>query len=460
MQNRLKKILRLYVAKFVRAKDRTGLPYAGLVLYSFMVYFLMFRYLWPARYVGELLQRIFSSNYSVNSTLASVYRQMLNFEDECMTLMRIVLTNRHDVNLLALAGEAAGYSRDVDNLEILRVIAEKENPSLFYYFKGILAYVNGHENYHVHFQEVVKSFFSLEKGGSPEKSGDSMIILMKRAIKSGHHIPEFVKMAYNIRELAYIDDLLKVDRPSSSFSTLLSVLDETPVSDSSLTDPIVLISCSDCYLNVFADYYIRIFRRKNQNIIHFHVLSEDVESTKAYLVTLKEKYSNICYSIETLSGNLQTYITLSRFLICRDLMMEYSRDVLISDLDFYPNFDINLIGRELKFQGSDIGLCYNDYSVPWIKFSVGFSYFRIDNEASDVFLDLFSRHLTSLYSDGCFFGMDSSAATLVYEFMIARGYKLKIQNIHELIDFKALFKIPKKLARGKIKCKFGNGAPQ
>lgn len=460
MQIQLKKIFRLYLAKFVKAKATTGLPYAGLVLYYTMVYLLVFRWLRPARYVGELLEKLFGTNYSVNWILAAVYRQMSNFEDECKALMRIVPANRHDINLLHRAGETAAYAGDVDSLEMLRDIAEQESPSFLSYLNGLLAYLNGQANYHAHFKESVKAFFNLERIGLPDASGNSLSILMKRAIKSGQDIPEFVRMAYNIREPESIDELLIADRPPRNLLSLPSVLDGTSASDHGLNDPIILISCSDCYLNVFADYYIRIFRRKNQNIIHFHVLTDDAEATLNYFATLIKKHSNVCYSIEAISGKSQAYITLARFLICRDLMKHYNRDVLISDIDVHFDFDLSLICRKLRSKDFDFGLFDMGYSVPWGKFGVGCSYFRAGNHASDVYLDLLSRHLTSLYSDGGFFGMDMSGASLIYEYMQARGQYCRMFNLYTVIDFKRLVSVPKQLQRGKIKCKFGDGGPQ
>lgn len=444
----------------MKAKATTGLPYAGLVLYYVMVYLMMFRWLRPARYIGKLLQRLFGTNYSVNSALAAVYRQMWNFEDECKTLMDIVLANRHDIDLLHRAGETAAFAGDVDSLERLRDIAAQENTSLLSYLNGLLAYLNGQANYQAHFQESVKAFFNFEGVASSDASGKSMSILMKEAIKSGRHIPEFVRMAYNIRGLASIDELLTADCPSPAPISLPDDLDGTPVPGLGLTDPIVLISCSDGYLRVFADYYIRIFRRKNQNIIHFHVLAEDVEVTRDYLVALKKKHSNIRYSLEAIAGRPQTYITLARFLICRDLMKHYNSDVLISDIDVHPDFDLSLIGRELRAKECDFGLCDAGYSVPWAKFSVGFSYFRVANHATDVYLDLLSRHLVSLYSGGGFFSMDQVGAVLIYEYMQARGHDFRMLNLYKVIDFKRLASVPKKLQRGKIKYKFGNGGPQ
>jgi hypothetical protein len=453
-------IRKLYLSRLVRAKARIGLPYAGLFLYYAMFYLYTFRWLRSARSIGELLHRLFGTNFFVNQILASVYRQMWDFQKECKTLMSIVSIDCHDIDLLTRAGETAAYAEDADSLERLRNIVAQGNPSFLSYLNGLLGYLNGQANYHVHFKESVRCFLSLEGVDPPDSSGKSMSILMKRTLKSERHIPEFVRVAYNIRDLASIDELPMVDIPSQTRSSLPNVPNGTSISGLGPTDPFVLISCSDGYLNVFGDYYIRVFRRKNQNIIHFHVLADDVETTRDYLVTLKEKYSNIRYSIEAISGESQTYITLARFLICRDLMKHYNRDALISDLDFHPDFNLQPICSKFRSQGFDFGLCDAGYSVPWAKFSVGFSYFRVGNHATDVYLDLLSRHLVVLYSDGGFFSMDQIGALLIYEYMVARGDNFKMLNLYSEVDFRGLFSVPKKLQRGKVKVKFGAGAPK
>jgi hypothetical protein len=449
----------VYLHKLVRAKERTGLPYGGLLLYYTMVYLQAFRWLRPARRIGELLQRLFNSNRSVNLALADVYRQIWHFAAECEALMRIVPANRHDIELLAHAGETSAYARDLCSLERLRDIAAEESPALLFYLDGLLSFLKGHTNYQAQFMESVKCFLDIEGADSSDRTGDLVSSLMKKAIKSGHHIPEFVRVAYNIRDLASIDELLVVDGPFCTVTPPPAVVGGTTVSGGGRRDPIVLISCSWGYLDVFGDYYIRTFRRKNANIIHFHVLADDLETTREYLVALQRRHANVCFSIEPILGESQTYITLARFLICRDLMESYNSDVLISDIDFRADFDLGSIDRELRSQGYDFGLCDAGYSVPWGKFSVGFSYFRFGNYATSVYLDLLSRYLVSLYSDGGFFSLDQSGALLIYEYMQARGDEFEVLNLYRLIDFRGLFNVPRELQRGKIRCKFGDGAP-
>ncbi len=451
----------LYLTKFVTAKARHKLPYTALILYYIMAYLLKYRFVQSARITGELLQRIFSTNYAVNSQLAYVYRQMNNFEDECKTLMGIVPDNPHDIDLLTRAAETAAFAKDVNSLERLRDIAAQESTPMHYHIKGLLAYMNGEANYAVYFQEAVRSFLISERLGASDSSGESVGVLIQRASESGRSLPEYVRAASNIRELSIIDELLKGDAPSHTPPLLADDTGGTPISEPGLTNPIVLISCSEGYLNVWSDYYIRTFRSKNQNIIHFHVLADDIESTRDCLVVLKSKHSNIRYSIEALSGNSQTYITMARFLICRDIMKHYNSDVLISDIDLRVDFDIGPICRELRSGGFDFGFYDGGYLVPWSKFAAGcFSYFRVANHATDVYLDLLSRYLVWLYSNGGFFSMDQVGMMTIYEYMQARGHDFRMLNFNGLIDLRGMHKLPKKLQRGKIEVKFGNGAPQ
>ncbi len=455
------KTFHLYLTKFVTGKARHKLPYTGLILYYIMAYLLKYRFVQSARITGEFLQRIFSTNYAVNSLLAYVYRQQNNFEGECKTLMRIVPGNSHDIDLLTRAAETAAFAKDVNSLKRLRDIVAQESTPMHYHIKGLLAYMNGEANYAVYFQEAVRSFFDPERVSVSDASGESVGVLIQRAAESGRSLPEYVRAASNIRELAVIDELLKADAPSHPPPLLADDLGGTPISEPGHTNPIILISCSWGYLNVWADYYIRTFRTKNQNIIHFHVLAVDIKATRDYLVALKNKHSNIRYSIEPLAGNSQTYITIARFLICRDIMKRYNSDVLISDIDLRVDFDIGPICRELRSGGFDFGFNDGGHLVPWAKFAAGcFSYFRIANHATDVYLNLLSKYLVWLYSNGGFFSMDQVGMVMIYEYMQARGPDSRMLNLSGFIDIIGMHKLPKKLQRGKIEVKFGSGAPQ
>jgi hypothetical protein len=449
-----------YRAKLKRAEAATKLPLPGVLLYTAMSRLVGMRWLQPAKIIGQILQRLFSTNVAVNNSLANVYSQLWNPVDECKALMRIAIVNCHDHELLARAGESAAYARDASSLVKLMEIATEESPPLLAYLSGLLAFLNGQANYQAYFKESVESYLRIEDVGLFDEPGKSVGILTMKLKESGRNLPGFFRQAYNIRELADLDELLMADSLSTTSPSLSGVLDRKPDTGTSPPDVIVLISCSEGYLRAFADYYIRTFLRRNSNIIHFHVIAEDVEAARDYLGSLRKKYFNIRYSIEPLAGRSQTYITLSRFLLCHDVMNHYNCDVLISDIDLQIDFDLSSLGSELKSKSFDFGLCDMGYSVPWAKFAAGFCYFRVANIATDVYLRMLSRHLASLHAEGGYFSMDMTGVSLIHEYMQARGYAFRVFNLYSAIDFIKLISVPRRLQRQKIKIKWGSGGPQ
>ena len=449
------------LTKFAAASDKLGLPYTGLFLYYVMAYSMRYRFVWFATIVGELLQRRFAANYAVNSSLAFIYRQSNNFAAECKSLMRIVPADCRDVDLLFRTSESAAFSADAESLTRLRDITAQERAPIHFHIKGLLAFLKGEADYAVHFQQVVRSFLDPEGIDSPDASSKSVTILLQKANASGRTLPEYVRAAANIRELSVIDELLKADGSSRPLPVMSDAADRPAAADSGLTNPVVLISCSTGYLRVFADYYVSTVRSKNQNIVHFHVIADDIEAARKYLEALKKRHSNVGYSIEALAGNSQAYFTLPRFLMCRDLMKHYNSDVLISDIDLCIDFDLGEIASALRSQGCDIGLMDMGYRVPWGRFAIGFSYFRAANHASDVYLDVLSRYLIWLYSNGGYFSMDMVGGMMAHDYMQARGHDFKVLNLTAFADIMQMHtRIPKKLMMGKIDVKFGSGAPQ
>ena len=439
------------MSKFATASDKLELPYTGLILYYVMAYSMRYRFVSFATIVGEFLQRRFSANYAVNSSLAYAYRQLNNFAAECKCWMRIVPADCHDVDLLFRASESAAFSGNVETLTKLRDITAREAAPIHFHIRGLLAFLTGEADYAVRFQEVVRSFLDPLGIDSPDASAKSVSVLLQKAYASGRTLPEYVRAAANIRELSIIDELLKADGPSRPPTVLSDAAARPAATDSGLTNPIVLISCSTGYLRVFADYYVRTVRSRNRNIVHFHVITDDIEATRIYLEALKNRHANVGYSTEALAGNSQTYFTLARFLICRDLMKHYNSDVLISDIDVCVDFDLSAIGRELETKGCDFGLLDLGYRVPWGKFGIGFSYFRTANHASEVYLDVLSRYLVWLSSNGGYFSMDMVGGMMAHEYMQARGHDFKLLDLSAFVDVMQMHtRIPKKLLMGKI----------
>lgn len=449
-----------HLARIKQLKNKTELSYVGLVPYIGMVALSRVRWLWAAEAIGRLLQKKYSANYAVNSVLAAIFSQRWNPKGECDALMRIVRAGTNDVDFLARAGESAAYADDLISLSCVRDAAILHSPSLVAYLEGLRAYLIGDANYQAYFQESVKSFFRSEGNELPDASLKAMSVASKKYVESGRNLPGFVRQSYNVLDVYKLEEIFSAHLGPSTHTFMPDISDRTTHSPANNSDVVILVSCSYGYLSVFSDYYIRNLRRKNSNKVHFHVISDNVEQARRYLSTLATQYSNINYSIETVAGRSQTYITIARFLICREIMNLYRSDVLITDIDLNLDLNLSLIERELEIRKFDFGLCDTGYKLPWSKFAAGLSYFRFSNEAANTYLSLLSQYLVSLYANGGFFSMDQTGVLQVYENMQARRADFKMLNLKMVIDFKRLITVPNQLNRRKIECKWGQGGPQ
>jgi hypothetical protein len=142
-------------------------------------------------------------------------------------------------------------------------------------------------------------------------------------------------------------------------------------------------------------------------------------------------------------------------------MRHYKSDVLVSDIDLCVDYDLSSLGISLRANKTDFGLFSLRYCVPWGKFAIGFSYFRVNNYASEMYLNVFSRYATWLYTNGGYFSLDMVAGMIAYEYMRERDCKFAIQDLSEFADIMTMHtRIPKKLQKGKIEVKFANGIPE
>ena len=192
-------------ARFIAAKEKHALPFLGFVLYSLMIFSLRHRFINLARFIGEFLQARFSSNYSVSSTLAIVYRQQNEFAKECKTLMSILPADGHDIDLLLRVSESASFAGDVQTLLQLRDIAEPVSVSMHSFIKGLLAFERGEAKYTVYFQESVRSFLDPDgifATGEPVKVVSKLLL---NAFSSQLPLPEHIRSAANIRDYSIID---------------------------------------------------------------------------------------------------------------------------------------------------------------------------------------------------------------------------------------------------------------
>ena len=445
------------------ARARTGLSWVGLGLYYVMVYALRLRFLWSARRIGELLKLLHNKNYAIHWTLADIYRQQWEFDRECSTLLAIVPEHEQDIELLTRAAETAAYAFDTESLKWIQHRVAALHPAFHSYVTGLLEYSTNQDTYQSRFQECVALYLSsLGNGSSSGIEEDTIAAQIEACLLRGERFPEYVRVSYNIRNLAGVRVVSTSSSSAEEATHQPGIFDGCGrgcVQDIG-EDAVVLISCSQGYLSVFADYYVHVFRRKNQGIVHFHVLAENVEETRRFLESLAQSYSTVRYTIDSLAGRSQTYITLARFLICQEVMQHYGRDVLISDIDFHPAFDLRTLTDEMRSGGFDLGFSDAGYRIPWGKFAAGFSYFRIGSQVTEDYLNLLHRHLTALYAQNGFFSMDQIGLLVIWEEMTADADAPKVLNLCEMVDFAGLFKVPRRLQRGKIKCKFGSGAPE
>jgi hypothetical protein len=425
-----------------------------------MVSFSRLRWLWAAKIIGKSILRKYSKNYAVNSVLAVVLSQLWEPKSECDALMRIVRSGKNDVELLARAGESAAYADDLASLHEVRNAATPHGGPLLAYLDGLIAFFNMNANYATYFQESVKSF--LQAGGHEVKDTrlQTMSEQIKKYIESGRKLPGFVRQAYNILELSTLDTIFLNNDVFPAHTYLTNHSERTCYENKGDTDTVILISCSHGYLILFSEYFIRKFRLKNKNIIHFHIITDDIELVRRFLYVLVKRYKNINYSIEPVSGKSQTYITIARYLICQEVMNTYRSDVLITDIDSNLDFDLSSLIRKIDTQSFDVGLCDPGNKLPWSKFAAGFSYFKYSNDATSTYLSMLSKYLSALYTNGGFFSMDQTGVFQVYEYMKVRDLALNTVNLMQFINFKKIISVPNQLGRKKIKLKWGDGGPQ
>ena len=416
-------------------------PLLILPFYLVMLTCLELRWLKAARFVGNILEKCLGINCLVELARATIYSQLRDHALECKTLMRLLVDNPHDFEMITRAGLSAAYAGQVESLISIRDVAAQQNLSVQCYLDGLLAFLNKEPKYYVFFQKSVEYFQGL----------------INRDLKG--ELPEYIKLAHNVGKWRVNDDLAsEVGLAPKIYREL-----EFEITQSFRLEnrgPVVLISCDECYLVTFADFFIKSFRLMNQDIIHFHVVTDDIDFARKYLHDLRNKYSNVYFSVEVLNGRSVTYITIVRYLICRDVMNFYARDVLISDIDMCLKFNTEVISQEITFKNYDFGLCDEGFSVPWAKFAAGLSYFRVDNVASNDLLEFLNAYLVKMYSDVGFWTMDQMGILVAFENLQFSNPKFLMLNLNELVDFNSLISVPRRLQRQKIVCKFQNGAPK
>lgn len=228
-----------------------------------------------------------------------------------------------------------------------------------------------------------------------------------------------------------------------------------------LTDKaIVLISCDLAFFSIFAKHFIEKFRNKNNNVVHFHVVTSQKNELINKFNLLNSNFKNLGLSYEKTKRNKnKIFITMSRFLICSLIMKNYKNDIFINDIDFSPNYKLDLISQTLNNKKFDVGFYDENQSVPWTKFAAGCCYFRYKSKLSNSFLNKLSCYYRFKFENpkNTFWTVDQLGLFLIVRKMQKNFKILNFFQYKNLINFNKLIKVSKILEIKKINAKFKEG---
>ena len=155
------------------------------------------------------------------------------------------------------------------------------------------------------------------------------------------------------------------------------------------TNFVILVSCSYSFFKIFGIFFIKHIRNLNcNNIIHFHIVDSLNIKKKIFSTILQNKFTNINFTYGGKKNISMGDTSSARYLICKDIMNYYKKNVLISDIDtnFYLSPD-DIIKR-IKLSNYDMGFFFIKKNfLPWEKFAAGLSFFKYKNLNSYMFLN-------------------------------------------------------------------------
>lgn len=152
---------------------------------------------------------------------------------------------------------------------------------------------------------------------------------------------------------------------------------------------IILVSCSYNFLKIFGTFFIKKIRNLNDNnTIHFHVVDSLRINSNSFIKKLESSFLNVNF---TYGGKKIFNIgdtSSARYLICKDIMNYYKKDVLIADIDNYFYLSPENIIKKFNSHKYDMALFFHKKnSLPWERFSAGLSFFKYNNINSNKFLN-------------------------------------------------------------------------
>lgn len=192
---------------------------------------------------------------------------------------------------------------------------------------------------------------------------------------------------------------------------------------------VLLMSCDYGYFCAYADKTIENASLSG-NLIHFHLIVSDESMLTTLDIDLyRNKNIGITYEVyrEDESVN-KTYYSIARYLILRDIIELYQRNIIVCDIDIELRDNIDYLSTSIAEQ--KIGLITNGGDLPWITYMAGFNFFGRKTKDSNFVIKLIMI-LKLLYESGRdLWTLDQVALLLAVESQEITG------NIEILVDLK------------------------
>ena len=274
-----------------------------------------------------------------------------------------------------------------------------------------------------------------------------------------YNISNYIKINKHSKKIKYNHDYINICKNFDGFNKGKKKFNfKIKFLKRQLTDKaIVLISCDLAYFSIFAKNFIENFKNKNNNLVHFHVVTDSKDELINKFNSLNSNFRNLGLSYEKPKKNKnKIFITMSRFLICSLIMKNYKNDVFINDIDFSPNYKLDLISKTLITNKYDVGFYDENQKVPWTKFAAGCCYFRYKRKLSNSFLNKLSCFYRYKLENpkNTYWTVDQLGLYLIASKMKKNFRILNFFQYKNIINFNKLIKISKLFEIKKINAKF------
>lgn len=195
--------------------------------------------------------------------------------------------------------------------------------------------------------------------------------------------------------------------------------------------PTILVSCDNEYFRRFSPSFIS---SADNMINEYNIVFIVVGGEKNYKLsrnTYVVSYNSINYPLTP------AFYASARFLVAKEILIKSQNPVLILDIDFNFNAQIEEMLMDLDSSKFDIGLCFNKKYravLPWSSIPAAAAYFK-NIDASISFLNYFSEYLKNNWSNVISnWWIDQNALFLAYEKTRITTPSINIKNIVNIRD--------------------------